>query len=673
MCVMNSIRQLIRQPMKTLAGVILVTIAVAILVTCLGQAMVSLNIGESVDELFTTIALPTGRYQIDESGCYFSQSPEEVTQVIKQLTDEQTELIEEVSPLGLASAFIPELTIDNYSQHPNRYDGDGNYMSLRAQPEGTPYNCAMLEIMLEEIREPEEQADGSIRMILRGQILSAVGLQDGFNDPVGMTAHITLSLPNEKALKELALESGQRYLVYSFDYYDYDWRNRSIACNAYENGEITMKEMEPEKLFYQSEKSIEREKEQNPDWYNVAYYGDQYGGMPFSQKSIDYFRAVTLEVEDASVMPEYAGQAKREVYSIPTITRLTGSIEDFLASEEGAAWREMLEMIEINNHAFPVMGVTNLSAVPDFNRGTAEISLGRDFSAAELKNGFNVCIVSKEVAELSGVTVGDTIILNYYQNDANLPYQDSLTEGNGVLNPAAAMYFEGTTPFVGEAEKYTIVGIYEQGNSWGHLADNLYACTSNVVFVPQKSVKSEMEFSEVLQFGTIQLKNGSIEEFTEAMFEAGYPYLYEFYDQGYTLVMENLQNYSAIARQAMTIGIVVWAMVVLLFLVIFPARQGSAIARMGSLGTTRAQKMGHVLVSALGILAPGTVIGAGTGILLWETVVGGLTGAVAVDLDLSLNVPMIGLIALAQLAAAMAAVAVMALVMTRERSLMKKR
>ena len=672
---MNSLRQLAREPMKTAAGILVIALAVAILVTCLGQAMAAGNIGAAVDKLFTTIALPTGRYQLNEYGYVAGPVSQEVQDVISGIIQEYPELVEEAKPVGLASAYSPELVADNYTKYPCMYVGDYAFYSyVNPSPEGTPYTCAMMEITLEEIREPEEQADGSIQVILRGPILSVVGLQEGFNDPEGrLTAHVTLSLPNAAALKELNLKTGQRCLVYTTEYYDSDWCARSQACKAVETGEITIEEMDPTKLYFLTEEAGSISEVPDPLYYQVAYYMDGTDFLILMNCDLDGFRAVNLPAENPAVMPEYTGQEGSEVYTVPTVAVLTGSVEEFLASEEGEAWREMLEMIEVNSHAFPVMGVTRLNAVPSFNRGVAEVQEGREFTTAELEKGANVCILSQTVAELAGLTVGDTITLNYYQNDENLPFQKSLSEGYGAQNPTAAMYFEKTTPFAGEAETYTIVGLYRLDNAWGHPSDNLYSFTPNTIFVPQKSVKSEMEFSEVLQFGTIQLKNGSIEEFTEAMFEAGYPYLYEFYDQGYTLVMENLQNYSAIARQAMTIGIVVWAMVVLLFLVIFPARQGSAIARMGSLGTTRAQKMGHVLVSALGILAPGTVIGAGTGILLWETVVGGLTGAVAVDLDLSLNVPMIGLIALAQLAAAMAAVAVMALVMTRERSLMKKR
>lgn len=657
---MHSLRQTFRQPTKAFAGILLVAMAVMILVLCVGQTMAAGQIGKSAEELFTTIALPTGHYLQNEHGDYTANIPEDALRTLEQLCAEQKDAIKTRHAIGLASAYIPDLTLDNATEHPSTTSG-GYYATKYWYPNPvmSPYACAMLEITLTDVYDPFEIDDCTA--IVRGSIDRVISLQSGFHDPVGLDARIKLTLPVGMDVSSLGLEIGQKYLVYSPDYYDSDWVDRCIACMAEEYGEITIDAFDPEKLRYYPEDEVEMQKAEHPNYYHIAFY--QGSGlripMDFTEETLDTFRTVALTM-NLSVA---------DTYTIPTFARLETDAETFLSSPEGKAWQDTLAEMEINTHAFPILGVTNLNAVAAFNRSIAYIDAGRDFTREEQETGANVCILSETVAQKSGLTVGDTITLRYYDPDPENPYQTQV----GNQNPTAAMYFGGTTPFVDSAQEYTIVGLYQLENAWANPWHDIYSITPNAVFVPQASVKSQLTNSTELLLGTIQLQNGSMKGFSDAVMDTKFPHLFEYYDQGFSIVQENLQNYDTIARQALVTGVSVYGVILLLFLALFPMQQKRTLAMMGSMGAYPGEKMLHVLLSSLGILLPGTILGAGAGIVLWQRVVTTLTAAAATDLQLQLSVPKTLLLAAVQLALALALSCLLTLPATCGSRLMRKR
>lgn len=64
---MKYFRQLLRQPLKFIAGVIVVSLAVSILCVCLGQSIAADKTEATLEYHFTTIALPTTKYNYSES------------------------------------------------------------------------------------------------------------------------------------------------------------------------------------------------------------------------------------------------------------------------------------------------------------------------------------------------------------------------------------------------------------------------------------------------------------------------------------------------------------------------------------------------------------------------------------------------------------------------------
>lgn len=237
---MRNFRQLLRQPTKFVAGILVVSLAVTALLIGVEQAGIARNTEKVLANNFTTVALPTTKYQYETVGMttiYKRKLPKEIRNWLDQTIADHPEIVKSVRSVGLASAYVPELVIDNYTNHDyNDPSYAGFSYTFQPSPEGMPYSCAMLEIVLSEIGEVNSwqtgrvQWDGTgfdadcVRVSLEGTITSVIGLQEGYNDPTGFTARIWLILPDIAAVEALNLQIGENYLVYGMDYCDKDWQ-----------------------------------------------------------------------------------------------------------------------------------------------------------------------------------------------------------------------------------------------------------------------------------------------------------------------------------------------------------------------------------------------------------------------------------------------------------------
>lgn len=338
----------------------------------------------------------------------------------------------------------------------------------------------------------------------------------------------------------------------------------------------------------------------------------------------------------------------RKRYQIPTIAHLTGSAADFIQSSDGALWKAALERDAINNSAFAVIGVDKLEYMVDFARQNAQIVEGRDFTAEELKTGAKVCVLHEALAAASNLKIGDMVTANFYQRDAGLPYQgDSVGRRDwGLLNPSASFYFD-TTPF-SETESYTIVGTYRNKNMWCDVAENEYGFSPNTVFVPKSSVATEMEYLNSILFTTPVIHNGQLDAFRKLAAKAGFSDRLIYHDQGYSTIAENFHNYDGLARKSLLIGLSVYTVIALLFLLLYPRFQVKAVRTMESLGASRGKRFVHVMISSLGILLPASILGGVLGMVLWQYVVEALKESADAAVELQMKDGTLAAIAIAQ-------------------------
>lgn len=673
---MKTLRQLFRQPIKTLSGILLVTLAVAILCVCLGQAMAANNMAASLDDSYTTVALLTGKYQYKEERDgtlkVSTALPEEVAAGVEELISSNSDIVLEDSYAGLASAYIPELTPDNFTNYfvAPAVAESLNYYLQNIIP-GTPYSQTVLLVTLTEIDSPSLWSDDfeaveagtavfEANVVIKATVDRAVSLEAGYNDPTGYTITLNLHADDQQDYWDLGLEVGQQYLVQGSDYYDLDWELRARIAQGYgivQSGDpfqnspprdLAGPKIEAFNTVDWHEVHVSDSKKETMGVYNAAWYLYKY----IDEEGNEQSRVVNL--------------TNLDMEHLVRNVRLSISAGDIFPAGDESPVQTTIAEAQINYHAFPIIGVDKLRYIPAFAQKTAAITEGRDFTEAELADGAKVCVISQVLAQKNGLSVGDTITLRYYGED-----NGSLAAGVGVINPAAQFY-SSETGFSTDAESYIIVGLYHMDTPWGDLNENLYSFTPNTVFVPENAVTGEMESSNQGLFHSVVLKNGTMEAFEYQALKAGYNGLFECWDQGYTQVAENLHDYSGIARQAMEVGICVYLVVLLLYLLLFPTRQGKAIATMASLGAAKGEKRRHLMGSCLGILVPGTVLGVLLGIGLRQQVLDALTGSADVTLPLKLEPGALLAIAAAQLILAALLSLAVCLPMARDRSLLQK-
>lgn len=664
---MKSIKQLLRQPLKSLCGIALVTAAVCVLCLTWGQHSSAQQALEKLNEQYNSVALITDEtnYSADQTteGYAIQMSsglPAYVLEWIEETVNTHPELVKLDSRPGLASAYIPELDPDLYVEHEYRHYatvGDYDAGSWIPEPEGAPYTCAMLEVTVERIDiyyypvitpwgQESSTTPGGSEIICRIDKVHA--LPEGYHDPTGYYARLII---NDIMPEELADQypSGSRFLVYGINYYDWDWQLRENIKQQYKEQneeEVIIDTFDPERITYYTDEQIEAT--------GGRYYGEYkhgYKTIRLDKYDITWIR--TIEMTE------------------PEMVRLDGSAEEFLASEAGSHWLNYLEYADINSHAFPVIGVDKLGYIGNFAQGSARIVEGRDFTQEELENGAKVCIMAQSLATANGLTVGDTICPQYYKYDPEMKGQKLISSGIGTTEPTA-YFFGDNTPFEGEAEAYTIVGLY-RSNEWQNPQDDLYCFTPNTIFAPKNAVTGTMDYADLAFFRTLVLENGKMTEFMDLASENGFDNLFECYDQGYSDVAPAFESYADSASRAAWIGAGAYILLMALYLLFFPGSQGKTLATMDSLGATRLQKIRHITWSVIGILLPGTVIGTLLGTVLWDRVSEALKASAKVVLQIQMNLYSLVQAALVQTIFVLLVTGLLALRMTGKYTAMKRK
>ena len=682
---MKTIKQLLRQPLKTAIGILIVALAFAILVTCVGQYTATDLTRENMDDRYTTIGLLSNEYlreKIVGGGYkYLSTLPEQTQGWIDRLIYNHPDIVKEVSTTGLVSAYIPELNIDNFSRYENGYRMD-SYNT------GYPYRGAMLTVTLTKIGtigiedigyagEMDQEVLVSTTYLCVGTVESVVGLEQGFASPVGKTIVLQVKVFDAEEYDALNLQVGNTYIVYGEDYCDGDKSNHigQITTNlpAYEEvfGKLRFKGGMPnyESMLEQFDCSLTLYDPCVLPVYMPSF--NESGSISGFYLNEDIHEVYRIKNGGTLIIEQVSAEEYARYYRLPTIAPLNNSIEEFLASEEGALWRETLDIMQINNHSFPVLCVDKLGYQAAFSREQARIVEGRDFTENELINGHKVCIISQTVAAINGLQVGDTLELRTSSYDFTFEVQRH-EMWLGAAFPSAALYSKALG-FTSETETYIIVGMYRQENAWQNAYDS-YGFTPNTIFVPKSSITAEMELRNKGIYSTLVLHNGKLEEFKTLMEEAGYPDLFICYDQGYSEFMASLDAYEEVSQKALYIGLAAFMAIVLLFLLLYPAQQKRSLMLMGTLGASAWGRFTHTFISILCVLVPGAALGGYVGSKLWTRIAAALMEWINIEIALESDMTAIApKLTAASLAVVAFAAVIVSAALCRNRGLMKRK
>lgn len=674
---MKSVRQLLRQPLKTAVGMALMTLAATILCLCVGQALAAKTTKAALDERFSTVGIPLVQEgvkgEVDDASFLLSR---ELQAWIEKMAVEQPDIVRGLVKHGILSAYVPEVIPYNPAlaqNKPTQLVPEQQLYSGYKQASLKPYSCAMLVIRLEEVSEPwgvikpfqyepfrltEKDfpnytayfeykktwvnwfASNGYALSLKGTVTQVVGLQEGYLNPVGRSAKLTLRMPTLEALEALELEVGQEYIVYGADYADLHSElieklktNEDFVRESWEN-------YDPELLHIYT-------KEELHESYGVYYA--KYAGLKIEKNLYEKLNKITMTLQDSAAMIQYdeirdedgylqklvektqfavtdengetlvlSKEEYAQRYHIPEIVRLEGSLEDFLNSEQGREWKALLDRVRFANDAFTVVGVDRLDYVADFALKRAQITHGRDFTPGELESGQRVCLVQEALAQANGLQVGDTITLNLYGANNNLPYQYLGCGGISILDVSGYRSFEPEVLW--EGAEYTIVGLY-RCDSWPDFQNDPYAFSANTVFVPKSSVEVPMEENDSIVFNTLLLQNGKIDAFHQLAKNAGYAGYFKYYDYDYSTIAVNFHNYESLSLEMLTIGTVIYTVLLLLFLLLYPGSKKKDVGTMQSLGAGFLRRSFYVMASSMGIVLSASLLGGWIGSRLWEGMV----------------------------------------------------
>ncbi len=730
---MKTVKQLLRQPLKTLAGLVLMTLAAAVACLCVGQALAAQTTKEDLDKRFTSVAILS--LQENLAGKAQLAVEEEMIAWLEEMAQKHPDIVRDVLRNGTLNAYIPQLTPlqGTRSNEVTIWNSTTVYADSHEFNTGVTYfDSAMLVITLEQIgqicapgdapadeekpninnfestaayyqalkkwekRNELSKADSEFKadavgytVELTGTVNQVVSLLDGSRSPVDLTAVVTLVLPTQADIEALNLTVGEQYIVYTQDYNNrYEYFLKYMKDSNYSH--ISFDPLNPDKWTVPGQDIIDRYAQKN------LFVVMLYDSVPLEQWQLDCISvAMTVcqpvnllqweAVRDSEgnlidmVMPNaitgYADTALtaaefNALYQTPTIAHLEGSVEDFLASDQGAIWREAIRQSEVNNHAFVVMGVNDVHSIPTFALENAQVGEGREFTAEEIASGAKVCMIHEWAAETAGLKIGDTITLSLYATDSRSPYY----RGDYLLRPTASAY-HAASPMLETAE-YTIVGFWK-GEQWPDMnptgRQNYYGFSANTVFVPEKSVQSPLEETASIPFVSVLLENGELDAFRQLMREGGYYGRFKCTDQGYSDIVSNFHNYEQLAMEIMVVGIVVYGILLLLFLMLYPASQQKTVQTMASMGCGFVRRMLHVLLYSLVILAAAAAAGAWLGTSLWDQVVKALQATTESNVALQLELSMLSRIAAAQLALGAVLSTVVAIFVAAPRGIAKRR
>lgn len=319
----------------------------------------------------------------------------------------------------------------------------------------------------------------------------------------------------------------------------------------------------------------------------------------------------------------------------PTIARIDGTLNQFLAMPENAPWVELLEDQNYAQHSFPVIGTNALETMHIFVNQDANIVDGRFFTDEEYNAGERVCILNETAALDAGIAVGDTITLSQYLchdlggEEANTSIAD---QTDGKLNNPTVGVFQRDTQFVTQDEEFTVVGLYRLRNEW---SDDSYAVTPNTIFIPKGvqiegafgGLASETEeertnldgttetytsYNEGASYGiylSVKLKNGMVEDFENEIEGSDFAGQFLTLDQGFGKIQSTLNEISGAAGKLFWLVAAGWLLLLALYVLLYQGYQRKNLGIMRSLGASPKVARNYLWGSGMTVAAVGIVIG----------------------------------------------------------------
>ena len=564
-------RFFLRRPVFTVLLVLLLALAVGF--SCIGCSSWSSARAQiaQINSGYRTLALPTpldnNRYNVlsvdalapHDGNIHFSDGTVLYSKEHIEAVAEQAPQVERIERCGLLSAALKNCKgLSSGSLDPLQYN-DGfewyNYSFSVLALRCTAIEPVTEKASVEQIDGMEIYSMGYIRYAAQFEVIGCPSLHPAYGDLTGKTVHIIAGeLSPYRADLTLPFEVGKSYIVrayfedlpilYGWDYDDPDQTEMRLMQASEERFQRQIHFVRLSLYgYYEFYTENEQVQEENID---IA--------CMMQNKNL---RLAEQQLQDGVLtyicycFPEDA---------LPFYAEYTGDWEDFLNTEDGAVWRDtIIPWTKLNQDSAAVVLTDDLNSVYNFNAGVASIMDGRAFTQEEYENGGSVCLVSSGFAMYNGLSVGDTVSLDYYHT--------RVVEGylyiDGILSSDTDSVFQRETlcpeDRIGVEKEYTIVGIY----SAPEFSAGQYNFSADTIFVPKASVENAEAYEEpdVAYLNSIILKNGTEDEFEAYMQEHDMGESFVYTNMSFDAVLPALEAMEANALRLFLIGIALFVLV----------------------------------------------------------------------------------------------------------------
>lgn len=280
----------------------------------------------------------------------------------------------------------------------------------------------------------------------------------------------------------------------------------------------------------------------------------------------------------------------------------------------GEKWEYWAHYKEDGVHKYTAAPTNDLQMLPLFQKHKASLSSGREITPEEFESGAPVCMLPDTVLTSAGLQIGDKLSISMLCSLYNAESDEADTYIYQDISPFNAQgdFFD---PFW--QDEYEIVGTYRVGNLPTALSDG--DLMHDMIVIPQKSVKGSDQ-NNIALYGTMkpaqntfQIKNGSIAEFDAALHEAltdleGVEVTYN--DNGYEDIMESLRTTWITSVLLFTVGLLAAAAILALLLYFFITKQKKRTAIERSLGMSKRQCRVSLMSGILTLTIIAVVLGS---------------------------------------------------------------
>lgn len=259
----------------------------------------------------------------------------------------------------------------------------------------------------------------------------------------------------------------------------------------------------------------------------------------------------------------------------PLAAEYTGSVEDYLNSEEGKPWKELIAQADRNHQSMKLLATDAAETLAPFCVREDEILEGRMYTSEEAQSGAKVCIVPALWAEKNGVKVGDVLPISIYAPQYDVMQYIGHSEDDilrpGFIPPKTDqaqlwMYPSYPEDDTGQGGDYEVVGIYTcpppQSGSLHFEPDT--------VLIPKSSIENAEQYrtEDMKHYPLLNpyiLPNGAQDALETYLSEQGLAGYFLYYDYGYSIAEDAIDQMADNGAQLLWAGVGAFLLSLLLF------------------------------------------------------------------------------------------------------------